>query len=376
MNRISELKRILTQNFGWNKSRIDCFARMLLSLFSVRTVNLGEIAISFASKANVGSRYKRLQRFFRYFKIDYDILAKWIFHLFVNKDKFYLVVDRTNWFWGKAKINILTLGIAYEGIAIPLFWKLLNKAGNATTNEHKEIIERFVKLFGKKCIAGILADREFASGGLFTYLNKENIPFFIRIKDGSIVKIKGKKMMSAKKLFNHLDNKQRNTYEMSVEISDATVYLAGSRSSRGELMVVATNQRTRNAVEIYLRRWEIETLFSCLKTRGFYFEATHLKHLDRIEKMMALLTVGVCWAHKIGEWHSEIKPIRWGKHRDSIRPQNSFFRLGLDLLREILLNPLRRRAKITRYIKLLIPKRTPQTPPQTMTQMSFLGVNI
>lgn len=388
MDRISELKRILKQNFAWNKCRADCFAKMLLSLFSVRTVNLSEIAVSFASKANVESRYKRLQRFFRYFKIDYDILAKWVFNLFVNKEKIYVVIDRTNWFWGKVKINILTLGIAYEGIAIPLLWKLLNKSGNATANEHKEIIKRFVDLFGKECIAGVLADREFASGSLFEWLNKEDIPFYIRIKEGSIAKIKGKKFKSAKKIFNHLEHRQRSTYGMTVEISEAIVYLSGSRSERGELMIVATNQRTRNAVEIYLRRWEIETLFSCLKTRGFYFEATHLKHLDRIEKMMVLLTVGVCWAHKIGEWYAEKNPIRLGKHRvyvanksindlnkirHCLRPQNSFFRLGLDFIREILLNPLKKRTKIKHCINLLIPKKViPKKIP--IPQQMILGV--
>lgn len=66
MNKISELKRILGENFVWNKARIDCFARMLLALFSVRTVNLSEIAVAFAAKTEVNSRYKRLQRFFRH----------------------------------------------------------------------------------------------------------------------------------------------------------------------------------------------------------------------------------------------------------------------------------------------------------------------
>ena len=44
---------------------------------------------------------------------------------FKPEDKYYLIIDRTNWYWGKKKINIFMLGIAYEGIAIPLFWKLL-----------------------------------------------------------------------------------------------------------------------------------------------------------------------------------------------------------------------------------------------------------
>lgn len=115
MKEVSELKAMLCKIFVWNKARLDCFSRMLLALFIARTVNLSEIAVVMAAKAAVGSRYKRLQRFFRYFRMDYDMIAKFIFSLFFEGKKVYLTIDRTNWFWGKAKINILTLAVAYEG---------------------------------------------------------------------------------------------------------------------------------------------------------------------------------------------------------------------------------------------------------------------
>ena len=41
-------------------------------------------------------------------------------------------------------------------------------------------------------------------------------------------------------------------------------------------MIVATNQNPKNAIAIYLRRWEIESLFQSLKGRGFHFEQTHI----------------------------------------------------------------------------------------------------
>ena len=47
-----------------------------------------------------------------------------------------------------------------------------------------------------------------------------------------------------------------------------------ARSEQGELMIVVTKRPPQQAIAIYLRRWEIETLFSCLKTRGFCFEST------------------------------------------------------------------------------------------------------
>ena len=124
-------------------------------------------------------------------------------------------MDKTNWFLGKTKINILT--------------------------------------FGTKNIADILADREFGSGHLFAWLNKRQIPFYIRI----------------------------NVFGMEVEIFGQGIYLAGSHSGLGELMIVTTNKSLKNAIAIYLCRWEIEFLFCCLKSRGFYFESTHLTHLDR-----------------------------------------------------------------------------------------------
>lgn len=93
------------------------FTRMLIALITVQTVNLKEIAIALVSKAEVDSRYKRLRRFFSQFNLNYDFIARFIFNLFFSGKKVYLTIDRTNWFLGKAKINILMLGVAYEGVA-------------------------------------------------------------------------------------------------------------------------------------------------------------------------------------------------------------------------------------------------------------------
>lgn len=349
MDKISELKRILGENLIWNKARLDCFVRMLIALFVVRTVNLSEIAVAFCSKAEKDSRYKRLQRFFAYFKIDYTLIARLIFGLFFSDiQKVYLTIDRTNWYWGKQKINIFMLGVAYEGIAIPLFWICLPKAGSSNIKEQKALITRYLKIFGS---LGLLADREFGSGGLFKWLNKKKIPFYIRIKEGSLTQINKKKLFTAKKIFNALQPKQHKVFNMAVEVFGQSVFLAGSRSEKGELMIIATNQHPKNAIPIYLRRWEVECLFSALKGRGFRFEETHMTTLERVEKLTAVLAIGFCWAHKVGEWKADTKKaIRRNKHRNSLRPQNSFFRYGFDFIRELIINPYK---KIDQFRKTL-----------------------
>jgi len=337
MKDISGLVRSLNVNLNWNKARASCFIKMLVALVTVRTVNLKELALAFNSHASVDSRYRRIQRFFAIFLIDFRQIAFWIFYLFFKpSDKCYLIIDRTNWFRGKNKINVFMLSVAYEGISIPLFWKLLPTCGNSSFEEQKELINQFINNFGKDKIEGILADREFANGKLLKWLAKQGIFFYFRIKENTVVHIREEKFLHVCKLFRRLNPKNKSVFSMTVWIYGQKVYLAGSRSEKGELMIIATNGKPKNAIEIYLRRWEIENLFQSLKGRGFDFENTHISNLDRLAKLTALLAVGFSWAHKVGEWHSKIKPIIWKHFKEESRPQHSYFRYGLNFIREVL----------------------------------------
>ncbi len=68
------------------------------------------------------------------------------------------------------------LGIVFKGTAIPIYWMLLDKRGNSDTPERKTLIQMFIEHFGKNCIKGILADREFVGKDWFGWLLKEKIP--------------------------------------------------------------------------------------------------------------------------------------------------------------------------------------------------------
>lgn len=95
---------------------------------------------------------------------------------------YYLTVDRTNWQWGKKNINILMLAVVYKGVAIPVYWVLLDKKGNSNTRERIALMKRFIGKFGKSNILGILGDREFIGGDWLKWLNSEKIDFYFRIK--------------------------------------------------------------------------------------------------------------------------------------------------------------------------------------------------
>ena len=83
MDHISELRRSLNEHFRWNKARMTCFVQILVALITVRTVNLSRLAcIIVNGDTDQSSRYRRLQRFFAGFKIDFDKVAEFMFWLF------------------------------------------------------------------------------------------------------------------------------------------------------------------------------------------------------------------------------------------------------------------------------------------------------
>lgn len=351
MDITSELSKSLKQHLSWNKCRIECFAKMVIALLTVRTVNLTEWASVFLTKANADSAYMRIKRFFRYFDLDGDTLAKLIFGLFgFSEGKWYLTLDRTNWQFGNFKINFLVLAIAYKGAAIPLMWILLNKKGHSNCNERVLLIDRFISCFGRDVIAGVLGDREFVGKAWFGYLKNEKIPFYIRIKSCFLVSNAKGRSVPVWQLFLELKKGEIRILKGKRQIFGLKFNVAGLRCENGDFLIVATTKSAHNAIEVYGHRWEIETLFGCLKTRGFNLEDTHITRLDRLAKLMAILAVAFCWAHKIGEWQNAVKPIKIKKHG---RKAISIFRSGVNILRRILCGIKSPKAKIQMIIRLL-----------------------
>lgn len=334
MDITSELVKSLSNYLNWNKARLNCFVQMIVAVINVRTVNLTEWATTFVGDAKHDSAYVRIRRFFRQYQIDFDVIANLMFNWFgFSGQSVYLTLDRTQWQLGKYNINILMLGVVYQGIAIPLYWSLLNKRGSSNYQERVDLISRFISYFGCQCVKGLLGDREFIGKQWFEYLKKNNIPYYIRIKESMLVSNSKGHMTNAKFLFTGLKRCEKRILSGKRKISGLELFIAGVRCPDGGYLIIATTEAPENAIEIYRYRWQIETLFGCLKTRGFNVENTHLTEPERLMKMIAVLAISFAWAHKIGEWHSQITPILIKKHG---RKAESIFRRGLKNLRKLL----------------------------------------
>jgi hypothetical protein len=335
MKLINELKVSLSEFLTLDKRRLDGMVKLLLGLLMVRSINLKKIACGMFGEAKMLSKYRRLQRLFSGCRLDYNAIARLIFRWFkFSTGKHYLILDRTNWQLGKRDINVLFLCIAYKKIAIPMFCLILKGKGNSSTKERIALIERFINVFGRDNILGVLGDREFIGYEWFAYLNNRGLAFYIRIKKDADTTNKYGKNISVHWLFYNLRLHEARRITGQRLIYGHRLSIMGMRL-KDDYLIVVTNRSSEDILNIYSIRWEIETLFGCLKTKGFYFEDTHITHRARLKKVVAMLSIAFCWAHVTGEWrhrHDKVIPLK--KHG---RPQYSLFRYGLDWIVEALI---------------------------------------
>jgi len=330
------LEAALKKHLIMNAARINFIACFIIALLKVSSVNLKKIAVAMPGKTKKDSKYKRIQRFFHQFPLNLTLTAKFIAALVLSElDSWLITIDRTNWKFGKTNISILTLGVAHNGNAIPLIWIPLPKRGNSNTAERITLMERFIKIFGIDKIKRLTADREFIGKKWFSFLIDKGVSFRIRIKENMLVSNSRGILVPAKTLFRMLKVGEYTVLEGRRSVLDVELFVIGMLLPDGEYLILVTDSEPETALDDYKQRWGIETLFGCLKTRGFDFESTHMTKPDRIEKLVALLAITFCWCIITGEWLNSLKEIKVKKHG---RKEISIFRYGLDMLREILLN--------------------------------------
>ena len=148
---------------------------------------MSHLASQFPGDAKHGSNYRRLQRFFQFVQLDGDVAARLIMQMLnLNRPKL-LALDRTNWKLGSRDVNILVLAIVTRRFRVPLMWTLLDHAGNSATAQRIELMDRYLRLFGASSIRALLADREFVGAKWMTFLNKNNVPFVIRLREDMLI---------------------------------------------------------------------------------------------------------------------------------------------------------------------------------------------
>jgi hypothetical protein len=82
-----------------------------------------------------------------------------------QKPPYLVVVDRTEWHFGSTPVNVLVIGIAQDGprapgarqkgMALPVAWMALPKAGSSSGAEQMQVLRRFLRVVAPEDIEAV-----------------------------------------------------------------------------------------------------------------------------------------------------------------------------------------------------------------------------
>ncbi len=331
------LIEFLSPHWRIHRQRLVFIAQLVVSLVLVRTVSWSRLtnAIDGPGAGGLASAaYRRIQRLFGWAGFSQENYCRLVLSL-VGDRKLTLVMDRTDWKLGQTPLNILILGLVWQGIAIPLVWTVLGKSGNSSMAERIALLDQLFQTAPQlnAQIEAFLADREFIGADWLVYLREKHIPRCIRIRKNFRSGPAGKGA-SVETFFRHLKVGQEQTLKRRKRIHGELLYLVALRLE-DDLLIIATDLKPQHGLKTYGLRWGIETLFGCLKSRGFNLEQTHVTDPHKLARLLILLSIAVLWAFSAGLWLHQKQPIPLKKHG---RRAISLFRKGLDFLERQLRN--------------------------------------
>ncbi|MGE0087816.1 MAG: transposase, partial [Desulfococcaceae bacterium] len=162
-----------------------------------------------------------------------------------------------------------------------------------------------------------------------------NINIVIRIRENQQVTNSRGLYTAASSLFRNLKPGENRILKGIRKIGETDVFVGGMKCRSGEFFIAVTFCNPEKIFEIYAKRWQIETMFACLKTRGFRFESTRLRDPERINRLPSIVVTAFVWAYLTGEINENKKQTVIKKHGYRAK---SIFRNGFDHLRRIFLN--------------------------------------
>ena len=318
-----------------HKSRRECLQRILQGMIAGLCVQIPQMARFLGGPHRQEAAYKRVARFLAETPMDKVQIARFVCQrLKLNRiSKWTLVIDRTNWKYGKHHRNFLVLGVLFKNQCIPLISTNLGdkrKCGNSNRSDRAEVLNIFTEAFPGQKVKVLLADREFLGEGWFSDLNALSIDYIVRLKEGWHVvneranqrtlridayverQLKGHKKI----LSNHRVLLGAN----KPEVAFITAFKVGE-----ELFVLRHSQGVKQAHRQYKRRWKIETCFKNLKSAGVDLESTHLLNPTRLENICCIAVIATALVYAQG-------PLVQEKVKHHGAPQHSLFRRCLDHL--------------------------------------------
>lgn len=328
------LERVTPFVKHWCDSQVTNLVLLMMGLYQGRSVHLTQIASRLPSHARKLSTAERLRRFLSnpaivvrdvYAPIAEELLRR------ASKGQVRLIIDGSKIGFG---YQLLMVSLCYRRRSLPLVWTWLPyKRGHSLTCTQITLLQEVQAWLPSHVQVVLLGDCEFGHTLLLEALDHWGWQYVLRQSGHNLVWLKGEHgWRSLSSLaqrggtvgwYPHTVLTRESAYP-----SHLVVYW---QAPFKDPWLLATNVNCpAQALRLYRRRMWIEELFGDLKKHGFDLEATHLRSIDRLNRLTLAVCLLYVWFIALGVALTQLGLARLVDRTD--RRDLSFFRRGLDWL--------------------------------------------
>jgi hypothetical protein len=286
------------------------------------------------SDAKTPSIERRLERFLSNSRIDseeiWDVFMETVLPSF-QKEPIQLVVDLTNY---EEHAQVVYIGIIQHSRVLPLAWKVM--PGQTKWDQGLwDIIEGLFKRlhpYLEKMDCTLIGDSAFGCFPMVYLCQKYGLHYLFRICAQHTCEHRSTQgRLLATCPVSELVSKPGKTFYGQVRLwqeDQIETNLSGCWEQEEEevLLVISDRPACRKRIVEYKKRWKVESMFEDMKCRGWNWEESHVRRLDRVDRLLLVLFFMLWWlAHLAASCIRHGKRDRYDRHD---RRDKNIFRIG------------------------------------------------
>lgn len=321
---------------------IVVLSMMVAGIVLGKNAQLSKISFQIPSKAKPASLAKRFHRFVKNPNIASETIylpfAKLILTHLGNKIT--VSMDATQVGQG---CMALVIAVIYKKRAIPLVWFVYKaKKGHTTADNHIEALKLLKPLISTETSVTLLGDGEYDTVDMLKWVEKEtNWTYIVRTASNILITEKDDPyQINVLLVEKNTIVSRRNVGFTSANFKIQTAIAWWEDPYKNGIFLISNSKKKAKKIcKKYRRRFKIETMFSDQKGRGFNLHKTHLRHPERVSRLILATAISYIWMLFLGVEVLQDEARRSIIDRND-RRDKSLFRLGLDWFEYALTNGL------------------------------------
>jgi hypothetical protein len=284
--------------------------------------------------AKVRSIERRLERFLSNPRIEpektWDDFLQQILPYF-TRHSLRLVIDLTSY---KEHAQIIYVGLLQHSRVLPLVWKVMpgqTKWDQGLWDAIEELFKRLESHLGKtECT--IIGDSAFGCFPMVSLCQKYHWHYLFRVcGEHTCEHWSSQGRLLAPCPVSDLVNKPGKSFYGPIRLwqenqIETNLSAYWDKKQEEALLVISDQPACQQRLSDYRCRWRVESTFQDLKSRGWDWEESHVRRLDRIDRMLLVLFLSVWWLAHLAACC--IHNGRRHRYDRADRREKGIFRLG------------------------------------------------